>query len=139
LIGVSRNRQLYCLPDPDTRDLTSHIHQIIDEGRTLTHVKIVLHPVVAGGPDELSPGGVAITLAESEGKITIAAVAAGSEAERAGLTEGDQLVAIDGVAVTTMAATRARLSGPLAEDVIVKVLRSTGERDVRIVREITKH
>jgi S1-C subfamily serine protease len=112
----------------------------IDEGRTVTHVKIVLHPVLSGGPgDDLAPGGVAITLEEEGGKVTIASVAGGSEAERAGLLEGDEIVKIDGVEVTTIAAARSRLAGPLAADVIVRVKRKGEEKDLRVVREATKH
>jgi hypothetical protein len=110
----------------------------IDEGRTTSRVRIVLQPSDAPSVDDLAPGGVAITLAESDGKIVIAAVAAGSEAERAGLAEGDEIVAVDGAAVTTLAATRTRLDGPLGADVIIRIKRVAALSDVRVVREATK-
>ena len=64
-------------------------------------------------------------------------MAAASEAERAGLLDGDELIAVDGVAVSTMTAARARLAGPLA-DVIVKVRRAGQEKSIRVAREPTR-
>ncbi len=112
----------------------------IDEGRTLTHVKIVLHPTApTGDGTDLAPGGVAITLAEENGKITVAKVESGSEAERAGLLEGDEIVSIDGAAPTTLGVARARLSGPLGEDVVVRLRRGGSEKDLRVPREAIVH
>jgi hypothetical protein len=110
----------------------------IDEGRTTTSVKIVLHPSsTSTGAEDLAPGGVAVTLGEGDGKVLVMAVAPGSEAERAGMLEGDEILAVEGTLVTTMAEARARLSGPLT-DVIVRVKRGGGERSLRIPREATR-
>lgn len=113
-------------------------HVRVDEGRTTSGVKIVLSPVAKGADTDLAPGGVAATLGEVEGRVVVAAVAPGSEAERGGLLEGDEIVAIDGVAVTTTTSARARLSGPLGVDVIVVVRRKGAEKSLRIAREPTK-
>lgn len=110
----------------------------VDEGRATTRVRIVLRPVASAGADDLSPGGVAVTLSESDGRVFVAAVSPGSEAERAGLVEQDEIVSIDAVTVTTVVDARARLGGPLAVDVIVKVRRGTTERSFRVPREATK-
>ncbi len=110
----------------------------VDEGRTTPHVKIVVRPVASTGDSDLAPGGVAVTLAEAEGRVFVHAVAVGSEAERAGILEGDEIASIDGTAVTTIAAARARLSGPLGADVIVIIRRKGTDRSIRVVREPTK-
>lgn len=113
-------------------------HVRVDEGRTTTGVKIVVKPVAPSSDSDLAPGGVAITLAEAEGHVLVAAVAHGSEAERAGFREGDEIISVDGVAVATMAAARARLSGPLGADVIVMIRRKGVDRSLRVPREPTK-
>lgn len=113
-------------------------HVRVDEGRTTSGLRIVLHPVANTSEEGLAPGGVAVTLAEIEGRVAIAAVAPGSEAERVGLLEGDELVSVDGVPATSIAAARARLSGPLGVDVILIVRRKIGDRTVRVPREATK-
>jgi hypothetical protein len=110
----------------------------VDAGRTTSRVRIVLRPLTGGTDPGLAPGSLAVTLAELEGRILLAAVASGSEAERAGLLEGDEIVSIDGVAETTIAAARARLSGPLGVDVILVVRRAGTGRTVRVPREATR-
>jgi len=101
-------------------------------------VKIVVRPVAASSDTDLAPGGVAVTLGEAEGRVFVAAVAPGSEAERAGILEGDEIASVDGAPVTTIAAARSRLSGPLGADVIVIIHRKGSERSIRVVREPTK-
>jgi hypothetical protein len=115
-------------------------HVRVDEGRTTSGVKIVIRPVapLPGSESDLAPGGVAITLAEAEGRVFVAAVAHGSEAERAGFLEGDEIISVDGVNVSAMAAARARLSGPLGVDVIVIIHRKGESRTLRVPREPTK-
>lgn len=113
-------------------------HVRVDEGRTTGGVKIVVHPVAVTAEEGLAPGGVAVTLGEIEGRVVIAAVAPASEAERAGLLEGDELVSVDGVQAASMAGVRARLSGPLGADVILIVRRKSGDRSIRVPREATK-
>ena len=59
----------------------------------------------------------------------------GSEAERSGLAQGDVILEIDGVAVRTIVDTRARLSGPLSQDVVVTRRRGDAIEAVRVPRE----
>jgi len=110
----------------------------IDEGRATTNVKIVLDPVPIAGEEILAPGGVAITLAAEDTKVMVAAVAVGSEAERAGVLEGDELVSIDGTAATSLSVARAHLGGPLGVDVLLTVKRKGVNKTLRVVREATR-
>ncbi len=110
----------------------------IDEGRATTNVKIVLDPVPVAGEEILAPGGVAITLAAEDTRVMVAAVAVGSEAERAGVLEGDELVSIDGTAATSLSVARAHLGGPLGVDVLLTVKRKGTNKTLRVVREATR-
>jgi membrane-associated protease RseP (regulator of RpoE activity) len=111
----------------------------VDEGRVTSAVRIVVHPSGEGpGSNDLAPGGVAVTLGDLEGRVVVAAVAPGSEAERAGLLEGDEIISVDGAPTTTIAAARARLSGPLGADVILVIRRKGADKSVRVPREATK-
>jgi hypothetical protein len=96
----------------------------VTTGRTTADV--VLH---MGEPEEKSErlppssGGVAVTLGELSGdppEVVIVEVAEGSEAERGGLARGDVITAIDGVPVSRIAAARARLAGPVGNDVVIE-------------------
>ncbi len=53
-------------------------------------------------------------------EVVIVEVAEGSEAERGGLARGDVITAIDGVPVSRIAAARARLAGPVGNDVVIE-------------------
>lgn len=95
-----------------------------------------------GGDEETldpgSSGGVAVTLGDTSGdpgEIVLVAVASGSEAERAGLAPGDTILEIDGSVVHTMVDARAKLGGPLSDDVVVKFRRGETVDSVRIARE----
>jgi S1-C subfamily serine protease len=98
---------------------------------------------LVGDKDEKSPepvasGGVAITLGENgeePPEIVLVNVAEASEAERAGRAEGDILLAVDGTPVHTMAEARARLEGPLGDDVILRYRRGDTVDSVRVARE----
>jgi protocatechuate 3,4-dioxygenase beta subunit len=108
-------------------------------GRTTDGVRLVLR----GGAEDASPdvgasGGVAVTLGETSGdprEVVLVAVAEGSEAERAGLAPGDTVLEVDGVQVHTIAGARARLSGPLSADVVVRIRRDDREESLRVGRE----
>lgn len=78
---------------------------------------------------------LAITLAEQGSDIVIASVAPGSEAERAGITPTDVLVAIEGIHPASLADARARLSGPDGSDVLLEVQRQGSPVRLRIARE----
>ena len=109
-------------------------------GRTTDGVKIVL---VRGEPlaaEPLATGGVAVTLGETAAGLTaaevvIVAVAEGSEAERAGLLPNDVVAEIAGARVASITDARARLSGPVHDDVVVKVKRGDRVVTLRVPRE----
>ena len=88
--------------------------------------------------DELPTGqiaNVAITLAEQGGTLTVASVAPGSEAERAGIATGDVLLAIEGVHPESLADARARLAGADGTDVLVEFHRGANDFKLRLSRE----
>jgi S1-C subfamily serine protease len=106
-------------------------------GRTTDGVRIVLKQAQDDKTTEpAASGGVAVTLGVTNAdEVVLVAVADGSAAERAGLTPGDVVLEVDGAKVATIAAARGKLSGPLGDDVVVKLRR--GERTValRVARE----
>jgi len=108
-------------------------------GRTLKDVKLVLGEKVRGAePEAKGTGGVAVTLGERGGadpEVGVVSVVPGSAAERAGLEPGDTLLEVSGVAVHTIAEARARLTGPMADDVVVKLRRGPRVESRRIPRE----
>lgn len=109
-------------------------------GRTMDGVKIVLARSEPPATEPLTTGGVAVTLGETAAgleaaEVVIVAVAEGGEAERAGLHPNDLVLEVGGVRVKSITDARAKLSGPVHDDVVVKVKR--GERVIvlRIPRE----
>lgn len=108
-------------------------------GRTQKDVKVVLgEKSKSNDPDAKGAGGVAVTLGEASGpnpEVGVVSVVAGSAAERAGLEPGDILLEVSGVAVHTIAEARTRLTGPLADDVVVKLRRGARVESRRIPRE----
>jgi S1-C subfamily serine protease len=113
----------------------------VTSGRPTTGVKIKL---VAGTADDdpAAQAGVAVTLGERGSgdaiEIVVVHVAAGSEAERAGIRAGDNVLAVDGVDVWSMSDARARLSGPNGSDVVVEVDRDGASVRLRIAREAVR-
>jgi protocatechuate 3,4-dioxygenase beta subunit len=108
----------------------------IQRDRDRDGVKIQLLERVADEGAVPTGSSVAITLrAAAAGITTIASVAPGSEAERAGLRTGDELLAIDGVTPRDLADARQRLSGPENQDVLVEIQRQGQRFKVRTVRE----
>jgi hypothetical protein len=99
-------------------------------GRTTSRVKITL----PGGGTTAEPtaaGSVAVTLGErSDGRpgkaVVVVMVPPQSEAEVAGIEPGDGLLRIDGREVRSIEQARKRLSGPLAEDVVLSLARDGG-------------
>ena len=113
----------------------------LDAGRTTSGVVIHLGEDNERSLEPASSGGVAVTLGELAGEpreVVLVAVVDGSEAERAGLAPGDVIVSVDGAAVSTIAEARSRLSGPLAEDVIVERRRADATERVRVPREAVR-
>lgn len=84
-------------------------------------------------------GNLAITLGEqgssSHLAVVVISVAAGSEAERAGLMPGDQLVSVDGEAAPDMLEARSLLSGAVGSHVVVDVERAGKRLTFTIARE----
>ena len=118
----------------DTVELTA--------GRATDGIVITLQAASGEPTSDLgAAGGVAVTLGETAGdsrEVVIAAVAEGSEAERAGLAPGDTIVEVDGAAVHTIPSARSRLSGPLADDVVMKIRRAGRADTLRIPREAVR-
>lgn len=104
-------------------------------GRTTSDVRIELASEKAT-VDSNAPGGVAVTLGLSDAdEIVIVDVAEGSAAERGGLVPGDVVLEADGEKALTLAGTRAKLNGPISDDVVLKIRRGETESAVRIERE----
>jgi len=87
-----------------------------------------LEIVVRGGDRDPGAEGLAnlaVTLGERAGaagiEVVVVDVAAGSEAERAGVHVGDLVRAVDGVEVQDMSDARRALGGPEGSDVIVDI------------------
>jgi len=111
--------------------------------RTTVNVRITLASDTGGDAASKGPaasGSVAATLGESDEpvEVVLVSVVSGSEAERAGLEPGDVLTAVDGEAVHTMEEARARLSGPVADDVLVALRRGDRELTLRVTREAVR-
>jgi protocatechuate 3,4-dioxygenase beta subunit len=109
-------------------------------GRTTDGVKILLVRGEALAAEPLATGGVAVTLGETAAGLTaaevvIVAVAEGSEAERAGLLPNDVVVDVAGARPASITDARARLSGPVHDDVVVKVKRGDRVVTLRVPRE----
>jgi C-terminal processing protease CtpA/Prc len=68
--------------------------------------------------------------------VVVVSVAEGSLAERAGIAPGDAIVSVGGAPVATMADARARMSGPLGDDVLLVVSHGGQPPEtVRVARE----
>lgn len=110
-------------------------------GRTTDKIRIVLARSEGGTPAEpLATGGVAVTLGETaaglEGpEVVVVAVSEGSEAERAGLAPNDVVTEVGGVRVQSITDARARLSGPVHDDVVVTIKRGDRVMRLRVARE----
>lgn len=115
----------------------------VTSGRATVRVSIAL--AREAGTDVAShgaaaSGSVAVTLGESGDpvEVVVVSVVEGSEAERAGLAPGDVVTAVDGAEVHTMQDARARLSGPVADDVLVGVTRADRPLTLRVTREAVR-
>jgi hypothetical protein len=106
----------------------------IRAGRTTDRIRIELSAEPGQGEDA-EAGGVAITLGEGQGGVVVRAVSPGSEAERRGLLTGDRITVIDGHAVRSVAAAKARLFGPIADDVVIEIARGGDKQRLRVARE----
>jgi hypothetical protein len=112
----------------------------VSPGRPTTNVRITL----GGGraPNEGAGATVAVTLGEAVSgnvrEVVIVLVAAGSEAERAGLEPNDTLAEVDGTPVHTIEEARAKLGGPAGMDAVLTIKRGETTSRVRVGREIVR-
>jgi protocatechuate 3,4-dioxygenase beta subunit len=104
-----------------------------------------LEIVVRGGdrdPGSEGLANLAVTLGERSGaagiEVVIVDVAAGSEAERAGLHVGDLVRAVDGVEVEDMSDARRALGGSDGSDVIIDVDRQREALSINVRREAVR-
>jgi hypothetical protein len=111
-------------------------------GRTTDGVRVAIGPADDDAvPAEVSASGsVAVTLGETDAPVAaiVVSVVEGSEAERAGLVPGDVLLTVDGAQVAGMVDARAKLSGPIGDDVVVEVRRGDGTLALRVPREAVR-
>jgi C-terminal processing protease CtpA/Prc len=112
----------------------------VASGRTTDRVHIVIERDVADGGEPPASGGVAVTLGETSSprEIVIVSVAEGSEAERGGVVSGDVLLAVDDGAVASLEEARARLNGPIADDVVLRLRRGDKELLLRVARDAVR-
>ncbi len=115
----------------------------VSAGRTTNDVKLTIVRGEIGAKEPLATGGVAITLGETTpdengAEVVVVAVSAGSEAERGGLVVGDVVVEVGAVKVGSIAEARARLSGPVHDDVLLKVKRGERVLALRVAREAVR-
>jgi Carboxypeptidase regulatory-like domain/PDZ domain len=116
----------------------------VASGRVTDGIHLVVTPNADDGPDASDPGaasgGIAVTLGETSAppEVVIVSVVDGSEAERAGVASGDVLLGVDGAPVQTMQDARARLSGPIANDVLLAIRRGDSALTLRVAREAVR-
>jgi hypothetical protein len=111
-------------------------------GRTTDGVHVVIAPASddPGAADPSASGSVAVTLGETDAPtaVVVVSVVEGSEAERAGVVPGDVMLAVDGARVGGMQEARAKLSGPIAQDVVVELQRGDRTLTLRVPREAVR-
>jgi hypothetical protein len=117
-----------------------HLDVHLYAGATSPDVRIVLQRERGDTSHAETAGSVAVTLGERTAahEVVIVSVADGSQAERAGLMPNDVIVDVDGQEVGTIESARARLTGALSDDVVVRIRR--GERTLlyRLAREAVR-
>lgn len=111
----------------------------VNAGRTTSDVKIVVVRGESSSKEPIATGGVAVTLADTDDdEVFVIAVSPGSEAERGGLAVNDVLLEVGGKPAGTIEEARQRLSGPVSDDVLVKVRRGDRTLVLRISREAVR-
>lgn len=111
----------------------------VSEGYDVDDVVIELVEPADSDEPNLAGGSLALTLGERDTRsgveVVVVDLAAGGEAERAGLLPGDIIVSLDGKKPADMRAARRALEGRTGSDVVV-VVRRNGERaSFRVRRE----
>jgi hypothetical protein len=109
-------------------------------GRTTDRVRIAFAAGAHAPSETDTSGSVAVTLGESGSPPTVVVVSVvdGSEAERAGLKGGDVLLAVDDTPVATIEDARSRLSGPIGDDVVLRLQRASGTLTLRVGRDAVR-
>ena len=113
----------------------------VTSGTTTDNVHVVIAPDDgAAAADPAASGGVAVTLGETGAPtaVVVVSVVEASEAERAGIVPGDVLLEVDGAPVAGMEEARSKLSGPIAEDVVVALQRGDRSVTLRVPREAVR-
>ncbi len=119
----------------------AHVRDVkVVSGRTTDRVHIVLSRDEGDEATSKEPGAsgnVAVTLGETDApvEVVVVHVVEGSEAERAGLAPGDVMLTVDGAHVASMSEARAKLQGPVADDVLLGVRRADQTLTLRVTRE----
>lgn len=106
-------------------------------GRTTTRVRITL-PGDDPRPEARGAGSVALTLGMSRGSVVALLVPPGGEAELAGVEPGDRLLAVNGLEVRSIDQARRRLTGPLAEDVVLLLARDGASGEARWMTRVRR-
>lgn len=77
---------------------------------------------------------------DNEQKIHIVSIMANSPGQKAGLQEGDEILAVDGVPVTQMAfdEVAAHVRGQAGTDVVLTIMRDNANQDITITRDNIK-
>jgi protocatechuate 3,4-dioxygenase beta subunit len=113
----------------------------VEARRTTDDVELTLK-ATASDEDTLASGGLAVTLGERgrgpELEVVVVQVSEGSEAERAGLREGDVLLGVDGSRALDMRDARTRLSGAPGSDVVLEISRGGETLRLRVAREAVR-
>jgi S1-C subfamily serine protease len=112
-------------------------------GRTTDRLRLVVGAddrSVAPEPEPAANGGVAVTLGETAvpTEVVVVSVVEQSEAERAGIAPGDVVLSVDGASVGGMGEARAKLSGPIGQDVVVGLRRGEHALALRVPREAVR-
>jgi S1-C subfamily serine protease len=111
----------------------------VSPGRPTSGVRIVITREANRSKEPNASGNVAVTLGVTEdGAVVLSSVVEGSAAERAGLAEGDRLLKVDGAAVHTMDDARAKLAGPVQDDVVIGLKRGERTLTLRVPREASR-
>jgi S1-C subfamily serine protease len=88
---------------------------------------------VTGPPS--GKGGLPIKIGGGPGKVIVKSVQPGSRVAQAGLSVGDRIVSVDGVAVTSPAQARNAIAGPIGSVVMIEVV-DKGERVNVVVQRV---
>lgn len=111
----------------------------VSEGSDQSELRVALREGDAEGELNLAGGSVALTLGERDTAsgvdVVISDVAAGGEAERAGLRAGDIVVKVDAQRAKNMKQARRLLDGRVGSDVVIDVTRGGEPLAFRVRRE----